>query len=127
MNKEMKKILFLLFCLTVHLVAVAVTFDVDGVRYEIISQSDRTVSVAIIPKSLSYPSYSTYTGDYNIPKSVQFNGITFDVIGIGTNAFSECRSLDNSTSYTTPFFSFIASIKLSNSFLETSITTSENI
>ena len=93
----MKKILFLLFCLTVHLVAVAVTFDVDGVRYEIISQSDRTVSVAIIPKSLSYPSYSTDTGDYNIPKSVQFNGITFDVIGIGTNAFSECRSLGEVT------------------------------
>ena len=89
----MKKILFLLVYLTIRLHAFAVTFDVDGIRYEIISQSDRTVSVAIVPRSISYPSYSTYKGDFNIPETVQFNDITFNVIGIGTCAFSECQSL----------------------------------
>lgn len=97
MNQEMKRLLFVLFCLTINIIAFPVTFDVDGVRYEIISQSDRTVSVTIIPKSLSYPSYSTYSGDFSIPETVQFNGITFDVIGIGTHAFSECRSLGKVT------------------------------
>jgi hypothetical protein len=92
-NQEMKKNLLLLVYLMTHLYALGVTFDVDGIRYEIISQSDRTVSVAIIPKSISYPSYSTYNGNYNIPETVQFNDITFTVIGIGTNAFSECKSL----------------------------------
>ena len=91
----MKKILLLWICLSVHLFACAVTFDVDGIRYEIISQSDRTVSVAIIPKSISYPSYSTYSGDFDIPETVQFNDMTFSVIGIGTHAFSECKSLGN--------------------------------
>lgn len=93
----MKRVLLLWICFTAHLLAFAVTFDVEGVRYEIISQSDHTVSVAIIPKSISYPSYSTYQGDFNIPETVQFNGITFDVIGIGANAFSECKKLGKVT------------------------------
>ena len=92
-NLEMKKTILLWVCFLVQLSVFAVTFDVEGVRYEIISQTDQTVSVAIIPKSLSYPSYSTYQGDFNIPESVQFNGITFSVIGIGSNAFSECHNL----------------------------------
>lgn len=84
---------FLLSCFN----AMAVTFDIDGIRYEIISQSDRTVSVAIIPKSISYQSYSTYSGNFDIPSKVEFNGITFDVIGIGQHAFSECKNLGTIT------------------------------
>ena len=79
------------------LISMAVTFDVDGLRYEILSQTDKTVEVAIIPKSISYPSYSTYKGDYNIPASVDFNGVTYNVIGIGRNAFNECQSLGEIT------------------------------
>ena len=75
----------------------AVTFDVDGLRFNIISQADRTVEVAIIPKSISYPSYSTYSGDYNIPATVTFSNITYDVIGIGQHAFSECKNLGTVT------------------------------
>lgn len=54
----MRKIL-LIFGLIFPILSFAVTFDVDGLRYNILSQKDRTVEVAIIPKSLSYPSYST--------------------------------------------------------------------
>lgn len=92
----MKKILFVLLLLTAHY-SFAVTFDIDGIRYEIISKTDHTVSVAIIPKSITYPTYSTYTGDFIIPAQVEFNGTMFDVIGIGKNAFSECRSLGTIT------------------------------
>ena len=92
----MKKILFFLLLLTARY-SFAVTFDIEGIRYEIISQTDHTVSVAIIPMSITHPTYSTYTGDFVIPAQVEFNGITFDVIGIGEDAFSECRSLGTVT------------------------------
>ena len=82
--------------LTAHY-SFAVTFDIEGIRYEIISQTDHKVSVAIIPKSISYPTYSTYTGDIVIPAQVEFNGKMFDVVGIGENAFSECNSLGTIT------------------------------
>jgi hypothetical protein len=88
----MRKIL-LIFGLIFPILSFAVTFDVDGLRYNILSQKDRTVEVAIIPKSLSYPSYSTYAGDYDIPAKVTFNEIQYDVIGIGQHAFSECYKL----------------------------------
>lgn len=74
-------------------VSQAVTFDLDGLRYNILSQQDNTVEVAIIPKSISYPSYSTYSGDYDIPENVTFNGKSYTVIGIGQSAFSECSKL----------------------------------
>ena len=73
----------------------AVTFDVDGMRYEILSQTNKEVSVAIIPKSLSYPTYSTYTGDINIPEKVSFNGVEYTVVGIGEDAFANCQKLGN--------------------------------
>ena len=79
----------------VHLSAQAVTFDVDGIRYEILSKTEKTVEVAIIPKSIAYPSYSLYSGNYTIPETVEFKDITYHVVGIGTHAFSECYNLGN--------------------------------
>ena len=82
------KQLFAFFLLFVAVVANAVTFDVDGLRYNVVSMDEHTVEVAIIPKSISYPTYSTYTGDIIIPEKVSYNSIIFDVIGIGDHAFS---------------------------------------
>lgn len=89
----MQKVFLSLLLILTTAVASAVTFDLDGIRYNILSQQDNTVEVAIIPKSISYPSYSTYSGDFNIPSSVTFNGKTYTVIGIGSSAFSECSKL----------------------------------
>ena len=69
------------------------TFDVDGLRYEILSQEDQTVELAIKPKSISYPTYSTYSGDITIPSEVVFNGRAYKVVAIGNHAFSNCYSL----------------------------------
>ena len=46
------KQLLAFFLLFVAVVANAVTFDVDGLRYNVISMDERTVEVAIIPKSM---------------------------------------------------------------------------
>ena len=95
--------LFFIFLLFVTVVAKAVTFDIDGTRYNVVSMEERTVEVAIIPKSISYPTYSTYTGDIVIPEKVSYNNITFDVIGIGDHAFSNSSiksiSIPNSVRY----------------------------
>lgn len=82
-----KRILFQ-SALLLPLISPAVTFDVEGLRYNVISMSDKTVEVAIIPKSISYPSQTTYKGDIIIPSKVTYNDIEFDVIGIGQSAFS---------------------------------------
>lgn len=92
-----QRLYFILIGMLLPLFSMAVTFDVDGLRYNILSQAEKTVEVAIIPKSISYPTYSTYQGDYNIPATVEFNGITYDVIGIGNHAFSECQKLGTIT------------------------------
>lgn len=89
----MKKFLVFLLGLIFPILSFAVTFDVDGLRYNILSQQDKTVEVAIIPKSLSYPTYSKYSGDYDIPETVTFNNVIYNVIGIGNNAFSECSNI----------------------------------
>lgn len=85
--------IYLLMFLLLPMFASADTFDVDGLRYNILSQRDKTVEVAIIPKSISYPSYSTYSGDYTIPQSVEFNNVVYNVIAIGNHAFSECSNI----------------------------------
>lgn len=93
----MKKIIITIFCSFLCVLSGAVTFDVAGIRYEITSMEAREVVVAIIPKSISYPTYSTYSGDITIPESVEFNNVKFKVIGIGKNAFSECSKLGKIT------------------------------
>lgn len=99
----MKHSILLLICFLATFISNAVTFDVDGLRYNIISMTDKTVEVAIIPKSISYPSYSTYKGDIVIPEKVVYNDVTFDVIGIGDHAFSNSSitsvSIPNSVKY----------------------------
>ena len=52
--------LLTLLAIFLSLVAHAVTFDIDGIRYNILSMDEKTVEVSIISKSISYPTYSTY-------------------------------------------------------------------
>lgn len=94
MLSQLKCFITFIFCL-IAISSSAVTFDVDGIRYKILSQEDHTVSVAIIPKSISYPTYSTYQGDIIVPDLVTFNEVVYKVIEIGDNAFSECNQLNS--------------------------------
>ena len=72
----------------------AYDFKVDGFYYNIVSISDRTVEVTHSNNGrYAKPTYNpgtlpSYTGDIVIPSSVEFQGRTFRVIGIGEEAFA---------------------------------------
>ncbi|MBO4821752.1 MAG: leucine-rich repeat protein [Prevotella sp.] len=68
----------------------AVTFSVDGIRYTVMSTSERTVSLTGWDKNSSQADGPV---DPEIPTRVQYNGIYYKVTSIGANALSECISL----------------------------------
>ncbi len=57
--------------------------DGKTIRYNITSSTDLTVEVAS----------GTYTGSVSIPSTVEYDGVTYTVTGIGSSAFSSCKEL----------------------------------
>ena len=83
----------LLLCSTI---ATAHDFEVNGIYYNILSSSDKTVAVTF--KGFSCYSYSDeYSGAVTIPASVTYNGATYSVTSIGYSAFEGCSSLTSVT------------------------------
>ena len=67
-----------------------------GVTIYYLKTSDTEVAVSF--KGDSYNSYSNeYTGNVVIPKSVTYNGVTYNVTSIGGNAFAVCSGLTSIT------------------------------
>ena len=78
----------LLCCMSVS----AHDFEVDGIYYDIISSTDKTVAVTYQGNSSS--SYSNeYYGEVKIPESVTYSGDTYSVTSIGNYAFFNCSIL----------------------------------
>ncbi len=66
------------------------TFNYDGLTYEIVDETSKTVSVkACLDK--------TTTTSITIPTTVDHEGQTYTVISIGNSAFKGCTSLDSIT------------------------------
>ena len=89
--KHLKRLFtaLLLLCATA---ATAHDFEVDGIFYNVLSTTDRTVSVTY--KGNSYSEYSNeYRGAVIIPASVTYGGSTYSVTGIGSVAFDGCSGL----------------------------------
>lgn len=69
--------------------AFAHDFEVDGIYYNILSETDKTVEVTF--KGDYFNSYSDeYAGAVIIPSSVTSSGTSYSVIEIGDDAFSDC-------------------------------------
>ena len=67
-------------------------FEVDGIYYNIISSTDKTVEVTY--RGSSYYEYSNeYSGAVTIPESVTYNGNTYSVTSIRGSAFNTCPGL----------------------------------
>ena len=81
---SLKKILALVFAIFACHSVLAYDFEADGIYYNIISEDDRTVEVA---------NNGIYSGDVVIPSEVNYNYMTYTVIGIGDNAFDYCVNL----------------------------------
>lgn len=83
----MKKVLFYAICLfwlCIPLGTKAQQFEVDGITYNILSDTKHSVEVA--------PQYcSRYHGRINIPASVVYNDSTYDVVALGYEAFYGCN------------------------------------
>ncbi len=83
----------LLLCATA---ATAHDFEVDGIFYNVLSTSEKTVSVTY--KGNSYSEYSKeYTGSVVIPESVTYDGTTYSVTSIGNSVFYSCSGLTSVT------------------------------
>lgn len=86
----MKKFLQLSFLLVLALLTSipisAHDFEVDGIYYNILDESAKTVEVTF--KGTSYTSYANeYKDAVVIPPSIIYGGISYSVIGIGEHAF----------------------------------------
>ncbi len=71
-------------------------FTVDGIYYNITSETDKTVEVTY--QGTSHTQYENeYSGSVTIPESVNYNGTTYSVTTIENNAFNMCQSLTHVT------------------------------
>ena len=89
MNKLLKPILLATLILASALSASAYSFMVDGIAYNIINGSEASVTYTNELSSSNYNGLSVA----NIPVTVTFNGVTYNVTSIGSYAFSYCTSL----------------------------------
>lgn len=68
----------------------AYDFESDGIYYNITSAGNLQVSV-------TYKNHNDYTGDVVIPSTIDYNEKTYNVTGIGANAFQDCSELESIT------------------------------
>ena len=90
MKRILQKTLLAIACLLCSIVASAHDFEVDGIYYDITSETDKTVEVVKSSKI-------EYTGNVVIPETVTYKGTTYSVTSIGSWAFYECDGLTSIT------------------------------
>lgn len=88
MRQEFLKSLIVIACLFISINANAFDFEVDGIYYNIESETELTVRVTFIDWS-----GNSYKGDVIIPETVSCFNKTFRVTTIGTGAFGACSEL----------------------------------
>ena len=92
MKHNYLKHLFTALLMLYATVATAHDFVVGGIYYKVVSSIDLTVEVTY--RGNSYYSYSNeYSGEVTIPRFVNYNNKTYNVIRIGDYAFKDCRQL----------------------------------
>lgn len=85
MKKSFTKVLPVVVALCFATEAGAYDFEAEGVYFNILSETDKTVEVT----SGDY----AYAGSVILPSTVNSGGITYAVTAIGENAFFDCVDL----------------------------------
>lgn len=83
----MKKITFLFLMTLLSLMVSAYDAQIDGIFYKF----DSSAKTASVTYGNFY--YNSYTGIVTIPATIEYNGVTYDVTTIGTQAFDGCSNL----------------------------------
>lgn len=92
MKKFNLKLLLSTIALLCSTLASAHDFEVDGIFYNIIDESAKTVEVTF--KGSKQNSYSNeYSGEVVVPEIVEYHGYAYTVTAIGDEAFCYCGSL----------------------------------
>ena len=99
----MKKALFLFLAAILPMMASAYDAQIDGIYYDL-DEGAKTATVTFqetlinhdFPLPISYPK-SDYSGPVNIPSTVKYNGVKYNVTSIGSGAFFGCSSLTSVT------------------------------
>ena len=86
----MKKLLLLFFLTLLPLAASADAVRIDGIYYRLDAEA-KTAEVI-----LNYY-YDSYSGDFVIPESVNYEGVVYSVTSIGTQTFGSCSNLTSLT------------------------------
>ena len=85
----MKKYVMLGCAVVLSVMAFAHDFEVDGFYYT--RQSANTVNISF--KGSNYSSSMAYSGDVVVPDQVEFDGVTYTVVGVDDGTFNYCREL----------------------------------
>ena len=97
MKYNLNKLILAIVGLLLSTNALAYDFKVDGIYYNFLDKSAKTVEVTY-KGFTSYTGYtSDYTGSVTIPSSVTYNYTTYSVTEIGVCAFRECSDLTSVT------------------------------
>jgi len=102
-------------------------FEVDGIYYNILSESKKEVEVTFKDSFDPNNPERIYRGTVNIPATVAYRGGTYKVIRIGENAFHYCNELEKVTLptglITIGEFAFCECEKLGDVTIPTTVTT----
>ena len=96
LTKFSRAILAIAIMLCVALPTLAHDFEVDGIYYNYLDKTAKTVEVTYKGSS-NYDYSNEYTGSVTIPSSVTYSGATYSVTSIGDYAFLDCSSLTSVT------------------------------
>ena len=128
--KTLRKLLAAMTLLLCNAATNAQSFEVDGIFYNINSQSESTVEVGY-DLNILFGTGKKYAGDVVIPSTVTYDGTTYTVTGIGGAAFNACTDLTSvtipSTVTTIGSTAFLNATKIAAITIPESVTTiSEN-
>lgn len=90
MKTKVIKTLLTIACLLCSMGMSAYDFEVDGIYYNMVSETKKTCEV-----TSEYDFH--YSGDIKLPEKVTYNGETWTVTSIGGGAFSGCSGLTSVT------------------------------
>lgn len=73
-----------------HINVEAYSFSVDGIYYNVLSSTYKSVSVTFANNK-----YASYSGNVVVPSKVTYNGVAYTVVSIGSRAFCNSEALNS--------------------------------